>query len=130
MGVHPNKLRPVDKIWVDGALIPFAQAQVHVLTHTLHYGLGAFEGIRCYRRPDGRGAVFRLNDHIDRLYESCHICTLEVPYPREELVAACVETLRANRMTEAYLRPIVFLGDGELGLGSMGNPVRTVIVVY
>jgi branched-chain amino acid aminotransferase len=127
---QPNKLKPVDKVWVDGHLVPFAQAQVHVLTHTLHYGLGAFEGIRAYKRADGSGAIFRLTEHIDRLFDSCHICTIEVPFTREQLVQACVDTMRANKMSEAYLRPIVFLGDGELGLGSLGNPVRTVIAVY
>jgi branched-chain amino acid aminotransferase len=125
-----SKLKPVEKMWVDGHLIPFAQAQVPVLTHTLHYGLGAFEGIRCYRRADGKGAVFRLAEHIDRLFDSCHICTIDVPFSREELVKATVETLRANKMNEAYIRPIVFLGDGELGLGSTGNPVRVVIATY
>src|SRR5512140_3087814 len=126
----PAKLKPVDTIWVDGALVPFSQAQVHVLTHTLHYGLGAFEGIRCYKRSDGRSAVFRLVEHIDRLFESCHICTIDVPYTRAAVVEACLETLRANKMSEAYLRPIVFLGDGGLGLGSMENPVRVAIAVY
>ena len=74
-----TKLKPVDKIWLDGQLVPFAQAQVHVLTHTLHYGVGAFEGIRAYKRADGRGAIFRLDEHIDRLFDSCHICTMDVP---------------------------------------------------
>jgi branched-chain amino acid aminotransferase len=127
---QPSKLKPVDKVWVDGNLVPFAQAQVHVLTHTLHYGVGAFEGIRAYKRPDGSGAIFRLDDHINRLFQSCHICMMEVPFTREQIVQACVETMRANKMVEAYLHPIVFLGDGELGLGSMGNPVRVVIAVY
>src|SRR3954469_14384015 len=125
-----SKLKPVDKVWVDGNLVPFAQAQVHVLTHTLHYGVGAFEGIRAYKRPDGSGAIFRLDDHIRRLFDSCHICTLDVPFTREQVAQACVDTMKANKMAEAYLRPIVFLGDGELGLGSMGNPVRVVIAVY
>jgi branched-chain amino acid aminotransferase len=125
-----SKLKPVDKVWVDGQLVPFRDAQVHVLTHTLHYGVGAFEGIRCYKRADGRGAVFRLAEHIDRLFDSCHICTLDVPYSREEIAEACVETMRANKMNEAYLRPIIFLGDGALGLGSLDNPVRAVICVY
>jgi len=125
-----SKLKPVDKIWVDGKLVPFADAHVHVLTHTLHYGLGAFEGIRCYRRADGRSAVFRLAEHVDRLFDSCQICTMEVPYSKQQIMDACLETLRANKMTEAYLRPIVFLGDGALGLGSLDNPVRTVIAVY
>jgi branched-chain amino acid aminotransferase len=125
-----SKLKPVDKMWVDGNLVPFASAQVPVLTHTLHYGLGAFEGIRAYKRADGRTAVFRLVEHIDRLFESCAICTIDIPFTREELVKATVETLRANKMSEAYIRPIVFLGDGELGLGSTGNPVRVVIATY
>jgi branched-chain amino acid aminotransferase len=125
-----SKLKPVDKIWVDGQLVPFAAAQVHVLTHTLHYGVGAFEGIRCYKRADGRGAIFRLAEHVDRLFDSCHICAIDVPFTRQQVVDACVETMRANKMTEAYLRPIIFLGDGALGLGSLDNPIRTVICVY
>ena len=130
MSAGGTKLKPVDKVWLDGELIPFTQAQVHILTHTLHYGVGAFEGIRAYKRPDGKGAIFRLGDHIDRLFGSCHICSMDVPYTRAEIVAACVETMRANKMAEAYLRPLVFLGDGELGLGSLGNPVRVAIAVY
>lgn len=127
---QPSKLKPTDKIWLDGALVPFAAAQFHLLTHTLHYGLGAFEGIRCYKRSDGKSAVFRLVEHIDRLFESCQICTIEVPFSRDQVVQACLETLRANKMAEAYLRPIVFLGDGALGLGSLDNPVRVAVAVY
>jgi branched-chain amino acid aminotransferase len=130
MATGSSKLKPVDKVWVDGQLVPFADANVHVLTHTLHYGVGAFEGIRCYKRVDGRGAIFRLEEHIDRLFDSCHICTLDPPYTRQQVMHACVETMRANKMTEAYLRPIIFLGDGALGLGSLDNPVRTVVCVY
>ena len=130
MSAGGTKLKPVDKIWLDGTLVPFSQAQVHILTHTLHYGVGAFEGIRAYKRPDGKGAIFRLADHIERLFNSCHICMMDVPYTREQVAAACVETMRANKMAEAYLRPLVFLGDGELGLGSTGNPVRVAIAVY
>jgi branched-chain amino acid aminotransferase len=130
MSAGGTKLKPVDKVWLDGTLVPFSQAQVHILTHTLHYGVGAFEGIRAYKRPDGKGAIFRLGDHIDRLFGSCHICSMDVPYTREQIAAACVETMRANKMAEAYLRPLVFLGDGELGLGSLGNPVRVAIAVY
>jgi branched-chain amino acid aminotransferase len=126
----PSKLKPVDKVWLDGVLVPFPAAQFHLLTHTLHYGLGAFEGIRCYKRADGSSAVFRLPEHIERLFDSCRICTIDVPYSQDELVRACVETLRANKMREAYLRPIVFLGDGALGLGTLDNPVRVAIAVY
>jgi branched-chain amino acid aminotransferase len=128
---HPSKLKPVDKLWLDGELIAFDAGRVHVLTHSLHYGLGAFEGIRSYRRPDGRGAVFRLADHIDRLFRSCHIATVDIPYTREELEQACLETLRANNMSEAYLRPLAFIGDGGgFGLGATDNPVRVAIAVF
>jgi branched-chain amino acid aminotransferase len=129
-GGHASKLKPTDFVWMDGRLLPFDQAQVHLLTHTLHYGLGAFEGIRCYKRADGRSAVFRLVDHIDRLFESCQICTMDIPFTRDDIVRACIDTIRANKMTEAYVRPIVFLGDGGLGLGSMENPVRVAVAVY
>ncbi len=126
-----SKMKPVDKLWLDGKLLPFSEGQVHVLTHTLHYGLGAFEGVRCYRRPDGRGAIFRLAEHMDRLLESCHIATIDVPYNRQQLMQACVETLKANKMVEAYLRPIAFIGSGGgFGLGSLDNPTRVAIVAY
>jgi branched-chain amino acid aminotransferase len=125
-----KKLVPTDKIWLDGKLQPFTETQVHVLTHTLHYGVGAFEGIRCYKRPDGRGAVFRLREHIDRLFDSCHICMVEIPWTRQQLCDAVVETMRVNKLAEAYIRPLVFLGDGGLGLGSLDNPVRVMVAVY
>ena len=128
---HGTKMKPVDKLWLDGALIPFGDGQVHVLTHTLHYGLGAFEGIRCYRRADGKSAVFRLEDHIERLFQSCHIATMELPYTRAQVVEACLQTVRANKMTEAYLRPLAFIGSGGgFGLGSLDNPVRLAIAVF
>jgi branched-chain amino acid aminotransferase len=119
-----------ERIWVDGELIAWDDARDHMLAHTLHYGLGAFEGIRAYEQTDGRSAVFRLGEHIDRLFESCHICMIEVPYTRAQLFEACLETVRANKLAEAYLRPVVYLGAGELGLGSMANPIRTVIAAF
>src|SRR5207245_2607549 len=111
-------MEKTERIWLDGKLVPWEAAQVHVLTHTLHYGLGVFEGIRCYQCHDGRSAVFRLREHIDRLYGSAHVLELAMPYPRERLVEACLETVRANRLRECYLRPIVFMGDGEMGLAA------------
>src|SRR5688572_18701059 len=96
------------KIWFDGALQAWDDCQVHLLTHTLHYGLGAFEGIRCYRGKD-RSFVFRLNEHIDRLFNSARMVLMDVPFTREQVVQACVETLRANGQQEAYLRPLVFM---------------------
>jgi branched-chain amino acid aminotransferase len=119
-----------DKIWLDGELIDFADAQIHILTHTLHYGLGAFEGIRCYERADGRAAIFRLREHIRRLFETCHIATLEVPFTREEIEQACIETVRANGFKDCYLRPVVFMGDGEMGLAAMSNDIRVGIIAW
>src|SRR5215468_776593 len=123
-------IKKVEKIWVDGKLVPWDHAQEHVLAHTLHYGLGAFEGIRAYRRADGRTAVFRLAEHIDRLFDSCHIITIDVPYTREQIRDACVAVVRENRMPQAYLRPLVYLGYGAMGLGSLEPPVRTVVAAY
>jgi branched-chain amino acid aminotransferase len=119
-----------DWVWLDGQFVKWNDAQVHILTHTLHYGLGAFEGIRCYRREDGRAAVFRLAEHVDRLFQSCHICGIEVPVARAEFAAACLETLRRNAMAEGYLRPLVFIGDPKMGLGSLDNSTRVAIVAF
>lgn len=117
-------------IWFDGELVPWDQAQVHVLTHTLHYGVGAFEGIRCYQRADGRSAIFRLEEHIERLIHSCRIVTLESRFTQEELVQACIETVRANKLTSCYLRPLIFVGDGAMGLYAIDNPVRTTVIAW
>jgi branched-chain amino acid aminotransferase len=123
-------LKKVDKIWLDGKLVAWDDAQEHVLAHSLHYGLGAFEGIRAYKLTDGKTAVFRLREHVDRLYESCHIATIEIPFAREKLVEACVEVVRVNKLAAAYIRPIVFLGYGALGVGSLESPTRTVVAAY
>ena len=120
----------VEKIWMDGALIPWDAAQVHVLTHTLHYGLGVFEGIRCYKLDDGRSAIFRLDEHIRRLFDSARICTLPMPYDHDTLVEACKATVRENGLDECYLRPLAFIGDGAMGLGARDNPTRVCIVAW
>lgn len=117
-------------IWFDGRLVPLDAAQVHVLTHTLHYGLGVFEGIRCYEGHDGRPAIFRLHEHIDRLFGSAHILGIDIPFNREHVAAACVETVRVNGLKSCYIRPLVFLGDGEMGLAAVTNPVRVAIIVW
>lgn len=119
-----------DKIWLDNELVDYERAQVHVLTHTLHYGYGVFEGIRAYQRADGTSHVFRLEEHIGRLFESAHILGLEIPYTRREIVDGCVATLQANRFTEGYLRPLVFLGSEALGLGALNNRVRVAIATF
>ena len=123
-------IKKLDTIWVDGVLVPWDSATDHVLAHTLHYGVGAFEGIRAYQRADGRTAIFRLREHVDRLLDSCHICTMDCPYGRDQLMAACQEVVRANKLPSAYLRPLVYLGSGALGLGSFEPPVRTIVACY
>jgi branched-chain amino acid aminotransferase len=111
-------MQKTDRIWLDGTLVPWDEANVHVLTHTLHYGLGVFEGIRCYEGANGRGAIFRLREHVDRLFGSAHVLDLPMPFSRDEIAEACRETVRANGLRECYLRPIAFLGDGEMGLSA------------
>ena len=119
-----------EKIWLDGAFVDWADAKVHVLTHTLHYGLGVFEGIRCYRTADGRSAVFRLGDHVRRLFDSAKINLLEIRFSPDQIEEAILESLRRNHLPEGYVRPIVFLGDGEMGLNPGGNPVRTAVIAW
>jgi branched-chain amino acid aminotransferase len=119
-----------EKIWFDGRLVPWDEAQVHVLTHTLHYGLGVFEGIRCYEGQGGRSAIFRLDDHIDRLFGSAHILGIRIPFTRQQIAAACVETVQVNKLKSCYIRPIVFLGAGEMGLAAVHNPVRVAVIVW
>ena len=119
-----------EKIWIDGQFVNWADANVHILTHTLHYGLGVFEGIRCYHTDDGSSAVFRLPEHVRRLFDSAHINLLDVPFSRDEIHAAILETLRQNHLSEGYIRPIVFIGDGEMGLNPGGNAIRVGIIAY
>ncbi|HEX2506640.1 MAG TPA: branched-chain amino acid transaminase [Gaiellaceae bacterium] len=117
------------KIWMNGELVDWADARVHVGTHGLHYGSGVFEGIRAYDTPKGT-AVFRLTDHLARLHSSAKLLYMEVPYSVEELRAASMELLGVNGLPEAYLRPIAFYGYGELGVYPGGNPVDVVIMSW
>lgn len=119
----------VAKVWMDGKLVDWDQANVHILTHTLHYGLGVFEGIRCYETHDGKSAIFRLADHTKRLFDSAKICTMPMPFTEQQINEACLETVRANGLKACYLRPLAFLGDGAMGLGAV-NPTRVAIVVW
>ena len=118
-----------EKVWMNGSLVAFDEARVGILTHSLHYGLGVFEGIRAYEGPSG-GAVFRLREHVERLLRSAHIMELEVPYGRDVLEGAVLETLRANGMNEGYIRPLVWLGEGAMGLLPADNPVEVAIAVW
>jgi branched-chain amino acid aminotransferase len=120
----------VDKIWMDGEMVPWESANVHVLTHTLHYGLGAFEGIRAYKRADGSTSIFRLREHVARLLDTCKLCMMKPRFTHEELSAACVDLLRVNKMDEAYLRPMVYVGEGAMGIHVPQNPIRAFIVAW
>jgi branched-chain amino acid aminotransferase len=122
-------LEKTDKIWMDGELVDWDKAQVHVLTHTLHYGSGVFEGIRAY--PTKRGpAVFRLTDHIKRLHDSAHLFMMDLPYSVDELVEATKATIRANDVESCYIRPLAYLGYGEMGLNPLPCPVQVSIAVW
>jgi branched-chain amino acid aminotransferase len=124
-----NNLR-TEKIWLDGALVPYDDANVHVLTHSLHYGLAVFEGVRCYKCDDGRSAIFRAREHIRRLLDSAHIVEMPIPYTSEELLKASADVVRVNRLPECYLRPIAFYGEGEMGLSARGNATRVAIAAW
>lgn len=119
-----------EKIWLDGEFVPFAEATVHVLTHTLHYGLGAFEGLRCYKRANGESCIFRLEDHIKRLHRSAKIGDMKLPWSVEEICEAAVELVRLNKFGDCYIRPLVFIGDGEMGLAATSNPIRLAIACW
>jgi branched-chain amino acid aminotransferase len=119
-----------EKIWFDGELIRWEDAKVHVLAHALHYGTGYFEGIRCYELTDGRSAVFRLPEHIRRLADSGKILGFPLPYTEEEICRAAVEVIRANKLKECYIRPLAFVGLGDLGLYAPNNPVNVCIAVW
>ena len=116
-------------IWMDGEMVPWRDAQVHVLTHTLHYGVGAFEGIRAYETPKGT-AIFRLDDHVRRLFETAHILEMKIPYSREEIARACVESVKQNKLETAYLRPLVYYGSEGMGLHATSLSVHVAIASW
>lgn len=114
---------------MDGKLVPWDEAKVHVLTHTLHYGLGVFEGIRCYKGESGT-AIFRLREHVARLLSSAKIVQMVIPFSQKEIESAIVETVRANKLEEGYIRPLAYIGYGEMGLYVKGAPINLSIAVW
>ncbi|MBX6390732.1 MAG: branched-chain-amino-acid transaminase [Frankia sp.] len=122
-------ITPTSKIWMNGEFVDWDDAKVHVLTPTLHYGWGVFEGIRAYSTPRG-SAVFRLTDHIARLYRSAKIYMMEPRFTQEEFVQATKDTVAANNLEECYIRPLVYLGYGEMGLNPLGSTVEAMIAVW
>ncbi len=117
------------KIWMDGKFVDWDSATTHVLTHTLHYGLGVFEGIRCYETKKGP-AIFRLDEHIDRLFSSAHIFLVDIPFSRKQIRDAVIDTVKINKMKECYIRPLVYIGYGAMGLYPKENPVCVAIAAW
>jgi branched-chain amino acid aminotransferase len=122
-------LAKTEKIWMDGKFVDWDKANIHVLTHSLHYGLGVFEGIRCYETDKGP-AIFRLDEHIDRLFNSAHIFLMDIPFSRSEIKDAIIGTVKVNGMKECYIRPLVYIGYGAMGLYPKENPVNVSIAVW
>ncbi len=122
-------ITPTPKIWMNGDLVDWDQAQVHVLTHTLHYGMGVFEGIRAYETAQGP-AIFRLTDHIERLHNSAKILGMEIPYTVDELIEGCKATVASTGLASCYVRPIAYFGYGEMGLNTMPCSVDVAIACW
>ena len=118
-----------EKIWFDGKFVNWDDAKIHVLSHVVHYGSSAFEGFRCYDTQKGP-ACFRLEDHIDRLFQSAKIYRMEIPYTKEELMEAALETIRINGLRNCYVRPVVFRGYGSIGVDPSQCPLNVVIAVW
>ena len=122
-------LSRTDKIWMDGRFVKWDKATVHVLSHSLHYGLGVFEGIRCYKTQKG-SAIFRLDEHIDRLFNSAHIFMMDIPYSKREIRDAIIKTIKVNNIRECYIRPLAYIGYGSMGINPKGNPINVSIAVW
>ena len=121
----------VEYIWKNGELVPWAEATTHVLSHSLHYGSGVFEGLRCYLAPEsGKSYVFRLRDHMERLGRSCKIACIDMPYTVDEMCEATVEVLKANNLKKAYIRPLVYRGYGVMGVDPAGAPIDVIIAAW
>jgi branched-chain amino acid aminotransferase len=118
-----------EKIWMNGSLVPWDEAKIHIGSHVIHYASAVFEGLRCYSTPEG-SAVFRLDAHTERLYDSARIYRMDVPYSMEELNQALVETIVANRLDACYIRPIIYRGYGQLGVNPFPCPVDVSIMVW
>jgi len=115
-------MKEVGKIWMNGKLVPFKNAKVHVLTHALHYSTAVFEGIRCYNTPKG-SAIFRLPEHVDRLFNSCKLYGMKMRYTKKQIIDAIIKTVKASGLKECYIRPIAYYGYGAMGLTPTLNKV-------
>lgn len=117
------------KIWFNGEMVNWKEAKIHALSHVVHYGSSVFEGIRCYNNENG-SAVFRLEEHIERLFDSGRIYRMDIPFTKEEICEAVLDTIKTNKLKECYIRPVVFRGYGELGVNPLKNPLEVVIAVW
>ena len=122
-------MKEVGKIWMNGKLVPFKDAKVHVLTHALHYSTAVFEGIRCYKTPNG-SAIFRLSEHVDRLFNSAKMYAMKMPYTKKQITDAIIKTVKASTLKECYIRPIAYYGYGKLGLTPTQNKVDCSIACW
>jgi len=122
-------IKPVEKIWMNGKFVNWADAQIHVLSHVVHYGSSWFEGIRCYNTKKGP-AIFRLDKHLERLYDSVKIYHAEIPFTKQQLEDAILQTIRVNKLKSCYIRPIVYRGYGDVGVNPLNNPVDVAIAVW
>ena len=122
-------MKKVDKIWLDGKLVDWKDAKVHVLVNALHYGSAVFEGIRCYKTDQG-GAVFRLSEHIDRLFYSASCLGIKTPFSKDQISKAILDLVRVNKIKECYIRPLIFCGEGSLGLDISGVPTSVAVAVW
>ena len=123
-------MEKTEKIWLYGKFVPWHEANVHVLTHTLHYGLGVFEGVRCYQTKNKKSAIFRLHEHVDRLFNSAIVLGIDIPFSQKEIFTAIQLVVRKNKLKECYIRPIVFLGHNQMGLNPNGVDVRVAIAAW
>ena len=118
------------KIWMDGQLVEWRDAKIHVLTHTLHYGCGAFEGVRAYKTADGNTCIFRLEEHTDRLFNSAKILRMPMPFGKAEVMEAMKMSVRANHLESAYIRPLIWIGDKKLGVSPKGNTIHLMVAAW
>lgn len=122
-------INKTEKIWMDGKFVNWDDAKIHIMTYTLHYGLGAFEGIRCYNTPKGP-AIFRLDEHVKRLFQTAHIFLMDIPFTEAEIKKAIIDTVKTNKLKECYIRPLVYIGYGAMGLYPKGNPINVAIAAW
>ncbi len=118
------------KIWMDGQMVEWRDAKIHVLSHTLHYGCGAFEGVRAYKGDDGSTSIFRLEDHTTRLFNSAKILRMVIPFTKEQVNQAQIDVIRENKLESGYLRPLTWVGDKKLGVSTKGNDIHLMVAAW